>query len=119
MYELETLAKMNKAEDLKFYLKNNPLKELQEVEDAVKSPDYSGVDVELLQEVAGLTLVDMFFVDSSGFGKEGEDALTLKQFYRQLTTVLINAQNSGEQLVSALTGIGQFQVDVSIFRRNQ
>jgi hypothetical protein len=55
----------------------------------------------------GWKQVDSHFVDSSGWGREGEAALTQKQFHGKL--------KAGRGY--ALTGIGQFQVHVGEFER--
>lgn len=59
----------------------------------------------------GWDLVETHFVDASGFGEEGEAALTIDQF-----EALIRADmNSGWAIVEA----GQFQVYIGQFRNTE
>ena len=55
----------------------------------------------------GYEFVKNHFVDSSGFGEEGEAALTIGQFIDQMTP------DNGYAIVSA----GQFQINISEFKR--
>lgn len=57
----------------------------------------------------GYELVDTLFVDNSGFGREGEPALTANQFLAEV--------KSG--LGYAITGEGQFQVYVGVFKKKE
>jgi hypothetical protein len=118
MWSLETLSELNSVADLKKYLKKNPLNVLTQASDSKKSPDFSGVDIELLEKVTGTKLVENLFVDSSGFGTSGEWALTYPEFECQLNAILEEKKKEDKTLVSCLTGIGQFQVYVGIFERN-
>lgn len=54
-----------------------------------------------------------WFVDSSGFGQESESALTAGQFRAELLAYLREHPDHG----FGITGVGQFQVYVSAFRR--
>ena len=54
-----------------------------------------------------------WFVDSSGFGRPGEPALTADAFRRQLAEYVQEHPEHG----FGLTGVGQLQVYVSAFRR--
>ena len=53
--------------------------------------------------------VDELFVDSSGFGWEGEPALTIEQFYKQVK------KGFGYAVVDS----GQFQVFVGVFEKQK
>ena len=55
----------------------------------------------------GWTLEEVHFVDSSGFGRSGEGALTVDEF--------IKVVKPGYGYV--ITGIGQFQVYISEFKK--
>lgn len=57
-----------------------------------------------------LTDVDPFFVDTSGFGREGEPALTQRQFALKLAEL---PEGDGVGLTEA----GQFQAHVAVYRR--
>lgn len=54
-----------------------------------------------------------WFVDSSGFGSEGEAALTMKQFRKALVAYALEHPEHGY----GLSGVGQFQVHVTAYRR--
>lgn len=71
------------------------------------------IDIETMQ-LKGYELVEELFVDSSGFGAPDELALTQDQFYKKLSELLTE---HGE-LYATITGQGQFQVYVGLFRRN-
>lgn len=64
-------------------------------------------------ERKGYELITELFVDSSGWGQPDELALTGNQFERELTNLLTE---HGE-LYATLTGVGQFQVYVGLFKR--
>lgn len=55
---------------------------------------------------------DQWFVDSSGFGREGEPALTVEQFQRELYDYVVDHPGYG----FAVVGAGQFQVYVAAFK---
>jgi hypothetical protein len=57
---------------------------------------------------------DDFFVDSSGFGQEGEPALTVRQFNVALRQMI---EDSDETLAFAIGDVGQFQLYVNVYRR--
>ena len=83
------------------------LVEVTEGEDIFRSKDMVGTEVpENFEEVETL------FCDSSGFGSTTERALTKKQAIRR-TEELIDEHGT---LYSGLTGIGQFQVYVTLYR---
>lgn len=52
-----------------------------------------------------------FFVDASGYGSEGEPALTMGQFRRALTQLVKEHPEYGYAVISS----GQFQVHVGVF----
>ena len=56
---------------------------------------------------AGYTFEETYFVDASGFGQPGEGALTIDEF--------IKVVKPGYGYV--ITGIGQFQVYISEFKK--
>jgi hypothetical protein len=112
MYSLSTLAALNSAEVKKYYC-SKPLKRLLIAADVKKSPDYSGAEISEIAKHFKVKLHDTFFVDSSGFGSPNEPAYNYDSFCSILTALLRN--NSGKNYYAALTGIGQFQVYVSIF----
>ncbi len=58
-------------------------------------------------------LVKTHFVDSSGFGEEGELSLTISQF---MTLVRTEIANQDEIFGWAITQAGQFQVYIGQFR---
>ena len=113
MYGLKTLDKMHDELELQNYVRENPLSILNNARDSKSSPDYSEVDIELLERAEGLECVDTFFVDNSGLGQVGEMALRYERFEKKLQELI---HKSDKQLYSCLTGIGQFQVYVSIFQ---
>ena len=85
------------------------LKPLNDETDLFRSKDITGMD-----SPEGFTEIETLFCDSSGFGSANEPALTKEQA-EQAVLDLID-QYPGETLYSAITGIGQFQVYVSIYR---
>lgn len=54
-----------------------------------------------------------WFVDSSGFGRAGEPALTVDQFRRELIDYVYQNPEHG----FGLSGVGPFQVYVTAYRR--
>ena len=70
------------------------------------------VDQETL-ELKGYELIEELFVDSSGWGQEGEWALTQNQFMKQLNEIL----DHNKSVYSFLTRAGQFQVYVGLFKK--
>jgi len=59
----------------------------------------------------GFYIKDEWFVDSSGFGKEGEPSLTIDQFFKKLFTLKL-------PFGLAVTEAGEFQVYVGIYGVN-
>jgi hypothetical protein len=112
MYSPETIVTLNNSALIKA-LKKKPLVTLNSAEDAQCSPDYSNADIDAIERVTGLTEVQTFFVDSSGFGSPSEAALTVDSFKREVKKLLDN--HGKGKLFSCLTGVGQFQVYVTIF----
>ena len=60
----------------------------------------------------GFEKVDEYFVDSSGFGEEGEPALTFRQFCAKV-------QQNGSGYGYAITEAGQFQVYVGVYGKTR
>lgn len=112
MYSLSTLKNINGSE-LKSYVAKHPLVQVNNSKDVFKAPDYSQVDIDKLEKESGLKVVATYFVDSSGFGQPGEAALTVSSFQRIIEGFI----NQGKEIYACLTGIGQFQVYVSIFAK--
>ena len=81
-------------------------------DDAFKAPDMSSFETEEIEKATNLTHVGTFFVDSSGCGGANERALTPNQFKAKIQELL----DIGNTLYGAITGVGQFQVYVSIFK---
>lgn len=59
------------------------------------------------EKIAGWTFIRYYFVDSSGFGQEGESALTFGQFMAQIKP------SYGYGIVDA----GQFQVNIGMWKK--
>jgi hypothetical protein len=59
----------------------------------------------------GFEKVDEYFVDSSGFGKEGEPALTFRQFCAKV-------RQNGSGYGYGITEAGQFQVYIGVYSKN-
>ncbi len=57
-----------------------------------------------------------FFVDASGFGEEGEPALTHNQFEEKARVLL---DETPESVYWAVTEVGQFQVHVTAFLKRK
>lgn len=60
--------------------------------------------------------VETFFVDSSGFGREGEPALTQKQFHEALKELI---DKHPEGLYIAISGEGQFQIYITAWKKKK
>lgn len=67
-------------------------------------------------KVKGYKLIKNLFVDSSGWGRENEPALTANQFERELKE-LISANNG--VVYTTITDAGMFQVYVGVFIKDQ
>jgi hypothetical protein len=76
--------------------------------DLFKAKNTEGVDLTRYEEV------ECLFCDASGFGQDWERALTKEQAEHEAERVM--AQYPDETLKVGITGIGQFQVWVSIFK---
>lgn len=69
-------------------------------------------------ELKGYELIKEFFVDSSGFGLDNEPALTKNQFELELyKAIRDNDENGTKKLTAKITGVGQFQVYVGLFKK--
>ena len=114
MYSLETLKTLNRREVSKHY-RNKPLVPVRSGDDCKHAPDYSGGDVETIAKHFGVVVEQEFFVDSSGFGAPGEPALTFPRFCEKVNALISGGPDRA--YYAALTGIGQFQVYVTIFSK--
>lgn len=83
------------------------LTEVTSPDDILKAGNATGI-----KKFKGYREVTTLFVDSSGFGQVGERALTLNQAKAQVQDML---KRRKKPLYAALTGIGQFQVYVTLF----
>ena len=115
MYSLETLRDLNQDE-LAEYIEENPLVKVTSFETARHAPDYSGMSIEDIEKLTGLKEVDTLFVDSSGFGDEHEPALTVNAFQAEVNKLVKKYRG---RLYAGLTGIGQFQVYITFFRKGR
>ena len=118
MNALNTMVTVHDRHDMDVYTdKNRPVLITRDeyAEDIRRAPDYSGCDLELFEESMNMREIDTFFVDSSGCGAEDEPALTFKAFLRKLKAVL--DEHEGENVYAILSGVGQFQVYITLFVR--
>lgn len=65
-------------------------------------------------EPDGYTEIDELFVDSSGLGADDEPALTINQLNKRL----VNLYNDHGEFAAAITGAGQFQIYITIYKRS-
>jgi len=112
MYSLSTLRDLN-AEEVKRHYSGRPLHLIRCPEDLRHSPDYSGGDMNEAAKHFRVKKHEEYFVDSSGFGSSGEPALTYQSFSGKVSDLL--AQYPGRKWYAALSGVGQFQVYVTLF----
>ena len=98
MYDLNVINKMNGVEP----------KYINQAKDIFTIPNGSDDDINIkgYQEVANL------FCDSSGLGAADEAALTPDQ----LLVKVKELKAKHKQIYAAITGKGQFQVDVTIYK---
>ena len=87
------------------------LKKIEKPSDIFKVPNMSQVDLDVLDDE--FTEIDELFCDSSGFGNENEPALTQKGAEIYIEKLL---KEHGE-IYGAITSAGQFQVYVTIFKK--
>ena len=80
---------------------------LSDAKDVFKSKNLDGIDLDAFEEI------ECLFCDSSGFGSVGEHALTKTQCENAVSELL---EKHGE-LYSGITGVGQFQVYISLYVR--
>ena len=80
------------------------------IEDIFKAKQYS---IETLK-LKGYELIETLFVDNSGWGSESEPALTPARLIEKIDN-LLNDYPKG--FYAFLTGVGQFQVYLSIFKK--
>ena len=79
-----------------------PLQAIRDGENLMSIPFVGDEPIEGWQEI------DNLFVDSSGFGRAGEPALTIDEFYKQIKA----------GLAYGVTEAGQFQLYVGVFEKN-
>lgn len=89
---------------------DDKLIELNEPSDLFKAKN--AVDFEFSDK---LELIETLFCDSSGLGEDREPALTKNSAKRAATQLIKTYKET--QLYAALTGIGQFQVYVGVFKK--
>ena len=67
-------------------------------------------------EPEGFEVVEALFVDSSGLSGPDEPALTAEQFSDKLMGMMLKSK---AQLYAAITEIGQFQLYVTVYQKEQ
>ena len=82
---------------------------LTNASDLFKAKNLEGVSLDDFEEI------DTLFCDSSGFGSDGERALTKSQAIKEAESII---SDSNSPLYVGLTGIGQYQVYVTIFKKS-
>lgn len=110
--ELKDLASGDLEEMLLDYEEPRDLVEIRHVENVRQCKDFSDKSIKEIEKQFKVKHIETFFVDSSGFGRESEPALTYPSFLKRLEAL----KKKNKKLYGALTGIGQFQVYVSIFK---
>ena len=96
MHSLEIIKKMNNKKAGRLY------KAVKDKDEGVfKCPKIEDISIK------GYKQENEFFVDNSGFGKEGELALTIGQFISKIK----------EGLYYGITEAGQFQVYIGEYRK--
>jgi len=100
------------SKEIENLLNRTPLADVRVPEDTFKSPDYSGINWNALEKYLKVKETHTFFVDSSGFGRSSEPALTVDQFTAEVQDLIDSTDN---RLVSCLSGVGQFQVYCTIY----
>lgn len=86
------------------------LTELNRPEDLFKAGDITG-----FEDPKGFKEVTTLFCDSSGLGSPGEPALTKSQALEKAKAII--SEHPKAQLYAGLTGVGQFQVYVTIYKK--
>lgn len=86
------------------------MKELEQPEDIFKSPDGTGMDTP-----RGFKEVEELFCDSSGMGSSYEPAMTKNATIERIEELM----RKHKRLYSRLTGIGQFQVYVTLYKKTR
>lgn len=84
------------------------LVEVKQPADMFKAKDVQSVDLDGYEEI------DTLFCDASGFGHEGELALTKSQAIDKVKSVLAETSSP---VYAGITDMGQFQVYVTLFRK--
>jgi hypothetical protein len=116
MWSADTLAHLNAIEDLKVYILKHRPRRVFKVDDVRNSPDFARVDVAALCKAFDAEHVETLFVDTSGFGSPDEPALTYSQCQVRIAGILAD-KKPGERFYSVLSGIGQFQVYLTILKK--
>lgn len=86
---------------------DNVLVEVNDPSDIFKSKNLNGLDLK------GYVEIDTLFCDSSGCGSPGERAMTKDQAIDAARELI----KGRDQVYAGLTGIGQFQVYVTLYRK--
>lgn len=113
MYSAQTLRNLNNKAVLRAYVEKHPLIRLHGADSVKHAPDYAQVDIGMLEKVTDMKEVDTYFVDSSGFGASDERALTYTSFREKVQELI----DQGKKLYACCSGIGQFQVYVTILEK--
>ena len=87
------------------------MKEITKPEDLFSSSNLSQFSVEEI-EAEGYQLIETLFCDSSGFGSSFERAMNKEQAAKKVQSLI----SEHGKMYGALTGVGQFQVYVSLFK---
>jgi hypothetical protein len=87
------------------------LHEVDSVEDFFRAKDMTNFP----EKIKGYTVVETLFCDSSGWGNEREAALTERQAKARVQELL----DKHGTLFAGLTGIGQFQVYVTLWKKRK
>ena len=87
------------------------LHEVDDVSDFFQAKDMTRFPT----KIKGYTMVETLFCDSSGFGNEREPALTERQAKARVQELL----DKHGTLFAGLTGIGQFQVYVTLWKKRK
>jgi len=123
MNGLNTMEHLHDKHEMNVYTDKHPpvLIDPEDIEGSVRrAPDYSGVDMELFTKCTNLREIDTFFVDSSGFGRDDESAMSFQSFLTILRETILREvirHNESTDIYAILSGVGQFQVYVTLLKR--
>jgi hypothetical protein len=122
MYSQETFAHLNAIEDKKYRIKRisgllrrQPMKWIKTADDVRHAPDFTGLSTSEIEAASGKTMIDEYFVDSSGFGTQGEPASLYSDFKNTVKDQLEICKKAGKRLYAILSGAGQFQVYITLY----